>query len=73
MNSANFISQCAWCRRVRMPDGTYTKQPVVLRLHKSELTISHGICPRCAAVERDLCSLERDLGERQPWVKEVAS
>ena len=62
------ITQCMFerCWRVKLPDGTWTAQRVVLGLGKA-VRISHGICPTCHAA----CLEILDLAQRQPWIKNV--
>lgn len=46
-----FLSVCAWCRRVALPDGTWL--PVGHYLpRQGPLRLTHGICPECLARER---------------------
>lgn len=46
-----FVSVCAWCRRVALPDDTWL--PVGHYLpRQGPLRLTHGICPDCLARER---------------------
>ena len=46
-----FVSVCAWCRRVALPDGAWL--PVGHYLpRQGPLRLTHGICPECLARER---------------------
>jgi hypothetical protein len=42
--SSTITKQCAWCRRVRLPNGEWEAQP------REEIirNASHGICEPCA-------------------------
>lgn len=37
--------ECAWCGRIKLPDGTFT----VVHCDEDEPNVSHGICPECKA------------------------
>jgi CheY-like chemotaxis protein len=39
---------CAWCKKVRGGEGYWMNVDLYLRQH-SELELSHGVCPECAA------------------------
>jgi len=43
--SNSIVSQCAWCKKVKQPGGTYAHQEVAYGA-----VISHGCCPECVAV-----------------------
>jgi hypothetical protein len=37
---------CAWCKKIKDPNGTWTQMEVYIRDH-SQAEFSHGICPDC--------------------------
>lgn len=37
-----FVSQCAWCRRVKQADGSFAATII-----PSGALVSHGMCPDC--------------------------
>jgi hypothetical protein len=39
------IKQCAWCLRLKMPDGSY----VTPNYPGKAMNATHGICPDCVA------------------------
>lgn len=58
-----FVSVCAWCRRVALPDGTWL--PVGHYLpRQGPLRLTHGICPDCLSRERR--RLPHDAGPPNP-------
>ncbi len=47
--AGELITMCAWCRRVEL-DGEWVLAPhVALAAIEAEYTLSHSICPECAA------------------------
>ena len=53
------FSVCAWCKRLRGPDGIF----LALRHFEPErhaLHVSHGICPKCFLRERSALRGRRD-------------
>lgn len=61
----SLITQCAWCRRVRMTVDRWTDEPI--KLDESLKNITHGICPTC--FKKQLEDLENDLGAQQHVVR----
>lgn len=45
-----FIPLCAWCHKVRDDEGFWQEIESYLQAH-TDATVSHGICPACAARE----------------------
>jgi hypothetical protein len=43
-----FLPTCAWCKRVRDENGTWTQMELYVRAH-SQAEFSHGLCPDCLA------------------------
>lgn len=51
--AGDLITMCAWCRRVRV-DGEWLLAPrAALTAIDAHFTLSHSICPECAAMEAD--------------------
>lgn len=49
-DAGGLITMCAWCRRVEI-DGEWLLAPkAALTAIDSNYTLSHSICPECAAV-----------------------
>jgi len=48
----SLIPMCAWCRRLRSDEGYWLQVEFYLANH-SRSTVSHGICPDCAALLQD--------------------
>ena len=47
--AGDLIVACAWCKRVEL-DGAWVLAPrAALSAIDSRLTLSHSICPQCAA------------------------
>ena len=47
--AGELITMCAWCRRVEL-DGEWVLAPqAALAAIEAEYTLSHSICPECAA------------------------
>ncbi len=57
--SEAFVSVCAWCRRVALPNGTWLPVGHYLPL-QGPLRLTHGICPDCLRRE------QAQLGRRSP-------
>ena len=56
----SLVSQCAWCKRYRCPDGWREIEAAATALGlfaMDELTISHGICEECHAEQRKQIAL----------------
>jgi hypothetical protein len=48
--AGDLVTMCAWCRRVQI-DGEWRLAPrAALAAIDAEYTLSHSICPACAAV-----------------------
>jgi len=48
---SGLLRMCAWCRRIRTDEGTWEPFEVYIMAH-SDVDITHGICPDCAARQR---------------------
>ena len=49
-DAGGLITMCAWCRRVEI-DGQWVLAPrAALTAIEAKYTLSHSICPGCAAV-----------------------
>jgi hypothetical protein len=49
-DAGGLITMCAWCRRIEL-DGEWVLAPrAALTAIDAEYTLSHSICPGCAAV-----------------------
>lgn len=44
----DFLPMCAWCRKVRDDDSYWQHVEYYLAAH-SDIRVSHGVCPECAA------------------------
>jgi predicted RNA-binding Zn-ribbon protein involved in translation (DUF1610 family) len=49
--AGDLITTCAWCRRVKIDDEWHLAPRAALTAIHSRHTLSHSICPKCAAVE----------------------
>ena len=54
---ARLLTCCAWCRSVRLPEGTWTEvEAITERLDfffGEAIQVTHGICPSCASGLRE--------------------
>lgn len=56
------IPICAYCKKIRNDEGAWDQVEHYIRKH-TDATFSHGICPECAAVEREkIAERRRALG-----------
>ena len=53
-----FLTQCAWCRRVKVGDDYVSASPVPWA------AVSHGICPECLAKQFAAMPEETNLATR---------
>ena len=44
---SSLLPVCAWCKRIRDDDGSWSQIDVYLRRHTT-IPVTHGICPDCA-------------------------
>lgn len=58
------ITQCCYCKKVKLTVDTWSDGPIVLDLNLKKVT--HGACPDCFSAQMD--ALERDLGACQQIV-----
>jgi hypothetical protein len=57
--AGDLISTCAWCERIEL-DGKWVMAPhAAMSAIDSRFTLSHSICPRCAAADRPESSASR--------------
>jgi hypothetical protein len=57
--AGDLISTCAWCERIEL-DGEWVVAPrAALSAIDPRFTLSHSICPRCAAGHRPASSASR--------------
>jgi len=54
-------TQCGWCKRIKTADGWKRIKCAAL----VEATITHGICPTCAAEQERLT--EQELAKHPEW------
>ena len=59
------ITQCSYCKRVRMTKDRWSDEPIVLDQRLKNIT--HGACPPCAKAEIE--SFMKDLGAPQHVVR----
>ncbi len=52
-DAGNLITMCAWCRRVEIDDEWVLVPRAALTAIDAVYTISHSICPECAAASSD--------------------
>jgi hypothetical protein len=48
--AGNLITTCAWCSRVKIDDDWCLAPRAALNAIDTQHTLSHSICPTCAAV-----------------------
>lgn len=61
----SLITQCCYCKRVKMSAHHWSVEPMQLDLSRKNVT--HGACPTC--FEEQMAALERDLGAPQHIVR----
>ena len=61
----NLITQCCYCRKVKMTVDRWSDGPV--KLDANLRNVTHGACPQC--FEAQMAALERDLGATQHVVR----
>ena len=65
------ITQCGFCNRLLMPDGQWSEKPFVIRF--PGLSIITSICNHCYERETIELHQQRDLAERQDWLRRKIS
>lgn len=61
----SLITQCCYCKRVKMTADRWSDEPI--KLDSNLRNVTHGACPAC--FEAQLKALERDLGAPQHVVR----